>query len=85
MAQAEFEEKSVLEVQSIMRTKHILITNMSTPALAFDTRGLASLTTLSTITDIQGYSTPFIFFLVTLLIELIRSIYGSKSLDNELQ
>jgi hypothetical protein len=62
MTQAKFEEKSTQEVQSIMRSKHILITNMSTPALAFDARGLASLTTLSTITDVQGSLTLFILF-----------------------
>jgi hypothetical protein len=70
MTEAEFEEKSIPEVQSIMRTKHILLTNTSTPTLAFDARGLASLTTLSTVTDIQGSLTPFVLFLITLLIEL---------------
>lgn len=62
MTQAEFDKKSVQEVQSIMRFKHILITNMSTPALAFDARGLASLTTLSTITDIQGSLVSLYYF-----------------------
>jgi hypothetical protein len=85
MTQAEFEEKSVQEVQSIMRRKHILITDMSTPTLEFDARGLASLTTLSTITDIQGSLILFILLLITLLIKLIRSIHGSKSSNNELQ
>ena len=85
MTQAEFEEKSVQEVQSIMRRKHILITDTSIPALAFDAKGLGSLTTLSTVTDIQGSLTPFILPLITLLIEPTRSIHGSKSSDNELQ
>ena len=85
MTQAEFEEKSVQEVQSIIQRKHILITDMSTPPLAFDARGLASLTTLSTVTDIQGSLIPLILLLITLLMEPIRSIHGSKSSDYELQ
>ena len=65
MTQAEFEEKSVGEVQSIMQRKHVLITDMSFSTLAFDARGLASLTTLSTVTDIQG---SLILFLLPLLL-----------------
>jgi hypothetical protein len=54
MTKVEFERKAVGEIQGIMRRRHILITDMDSPALDFDPRGLSSLTTLSTVTDIQG-------------------------------
>jgi hypothetical protein len=84
MTEAEFEEKSVQEVQSIIRSKHILLTDMSTPALAFDARGLASLTTLSTVTDIQGSLLPCLVSHYSTY-KIDRSIHGSKSPHNGLQ
>jgi hypothetical protein len=54
MTEAEFESKSVEEIQGIFRQKHILVTDMRSATLQFDARGLSSLTRLSTVTFIQG-------------------------------
>jgi hypothetical protein len=54
MTQVDFEAKSVEDIQKIARRKHILITQMHDPGVQFDAKGLSSLTTLSTVTDIQG-------------------------------
>lgn len=54
MTEAEFESKSVEEIQGIFRQKHILVTDMRSAAFQFDSRGLSSLTRLSTVTHIQG-------------------------------
>ena len=54
MTEDEFESKSVEEIQGIFRQKHILVMDMCSAPLQFDSRGLSSLTRLSTITHIQG-------------------------------
>lgn len=54
LTEAEFERKSVEEIQAIFRHKHILVTDMRSEALKFDSRGLSTLTSLSTVTDIHG-------------------------------
>jgi hypothetical protein len=54
MTEAEFESKSVEEIQAIFQQKHILVTGMHSAPLQFDSRGLSSLTRLSTVTHIQG-------------------------------
>jgi hypothetical protein len=54
VTEAEFESKSVEEIQEIFRRKHILVTDMRSATLKFGPRGLSTLTTLSTVTDIQG-------------------------------
>jgi len=54
MTEAEFETRSVAEIQAIIRKKHILVTNMSSPPLNFDSKGLSTLTRLGTVTHIQG-------------------------------
>jgi hypothetical protein len=54
MTEAEFESMTVGEIQGIFRRKHILVTDMHFTPLQFDSRGLSSLTRLSTVTHIQG-------------------------------
>jgi hypothetical protein len=61
MSEDEFEEKSVEEIQRIMKEKHILVTDLHSSVLKFDAKGLSSLASLSIVTDIQGMwniSTP---------------------------
>jgi hypothetical protein len=74
MTEAEFESRSVEEIQATFRHQHILVTDMRSDALQFDSRGLSTLSTLSTVTDIQGVK----FFLLRsnrfFLTEVIRSI-----------
>ena len=54
MTESEFEQKSVEEIQEIFRRKHIVITDMRSPPLKFDAKGLRTLSPLSRITFIQG-------------------------------
>lgn len=54
MTEMEFEEKTVKEVQSILRRHHIIVTDMEMAPLKFDARGLATLASLSSVTHIQG-------------------------------
>jgi hypothetical protein len=54
MTQTMFEEMSVKEIQDIFRKRHILITNIPSAPMQFDSRGLSTLTSLSTVTYIQG-------------------------------
>ena len=54
MTEEEFESKSVEEIQGIFRQKHILVTDMRSAPLQFNSRGSSSLMRLSTITHIQG-------------------------------
>lgn len=56
MTESEFEEKTVEQIQQIFRQKHIIVTDMrwTPPKLEFDARGLATLTGLTTVADIQG-------------------------------
>lgn len=54
MTESEFEEKSIEEIVEIFRRKHIVVTDMRSAPLKFDTRGLSTLTALSTVIDMQG-------------------------------
>jgi acyl carrier protein len=54
ITEADFKKKTVKEIQTIFRKKHILVTDMTTSTLKFDAKGLSSLTALSAVTDIQG-------------------------------
>lgn len=45
---------SVLEVQEILRNKHIVVTNCPTQSLSFDAKGLRTLANLEVPIDIQG-------------------------------
>jgi hypothetical protein len=56
MTATQFKDKSVEEVQTILKKQHVLVTGMDGPVLEFNARGLASLATLSTVTTIQGPS-----------------------------
>jgi hypothetical protein len=49
MTEAEFESKSVEEIQGIFQQKHILVTNMHSTPLQFNSRGLSSQTNTLTI------------------------------------
>ena len=51
-----FEKMSVKEIQDIFRKRHILVTNIPSAAMEFDSKGLSTLTSLSTVTYMQGVS-----------------------------
>jgi hypothetical protein len=54
MTEAQFEEKTVEEIQGIFRRKHILVTEMRSSPLEFDLDGLWTLASPWSVTDIQG-------------------------------
>ena len=54
MSESEFEGKSVQHIQEIMRWKHILVTDLRSPILKFDAKGLSSLASPMVVTSIQG-------------------------------
>lgn len=54
MTEGEFKSSTIEEIQDIFQHKHILVTGMHSETLQFDSRGLSSLTRLSTVTHIQG-------------------------------
>lgn len=54
MSEEEFEEKSVREIQAVMRRKHIVVTDLHSSVLKFDAKGLSSLASPITLTHIQG-------------------------------
>ena len=55
MTETEFEGKTVQQIQQIFQTKHIIITEMQSPSLKFDSAGLLTVVNLSRVTDIQGW------------------------------
>lgn len=59
LTEAEFKKKSVKEIQTIFRKKHILVTDMTTERLKIDIEGLSSVSALSAVTDIQGMLSLF--------------------------
>jgi hypothetical protein len=70
ITEADFNKLSVEDIQDIFRNRHFLVTEMSTPTLKFDGKGLSSLTSLSAITDIQGKSFFFLSYESTFLMNL---------------
>jgi hypothetical protein len=60
MTEANFNKLTAKQILHIFREQHIVVTEMSTPALKFDGKGLSTLTSLSAVTDIQG----MLFFLL---------------------
>lgn len=69
-----FKEKSSHDVQSLMRTKHLVVTGMPSRDIGFDEKGLKTLTNLQAKISIQGKPTLIYRNLMVIFVSTDQSI-----------